>query len=372
MTEESAAGARKHYLDNIRSFAILLVVAYHVAYLFNSAGVVSNFPVHGIRAVDSLCYFVYPWFMCLLFLAAGISARYSLQKRGAGRFARERARKLIVPLFGGIFLLQWIGGWVTEQFTDLFHVKGLPVFARYLIYCLNIGPLWFLPELFAVSMLLLLLRALDRRDRLWTFAGKANFPVVLLLFFPVWGSSFVLNTPMVVVFRNGIYWFLFLLGYYVFSHEEVLRTLKKWGVPLFVAGIALGCAEVWVFWGKNYTSSACLEHPLTNLYAWVMMLGILGFAQRFWDFSNRFTEYLRRSSFGIYVVHYPLLALGACFELLYLRLPMAAVYPLLLVYVYPATLLFYEITKRIPVIRVLLYGAGRPRGALPERKPAAV
>jgi glucans biosynthesis protein C len=50
--------SRKYFIDNIRS--ITVVIVYHVAYLFNSAGVVSNIEKTGIPAFDTLCYFVYP------------------------------------------------------------------------------------------------------------------------------------------------------------------------------------------------------------------------------------------------------------------------------------------------------------------------
>lgn len=117
---------RKDYLDNIRSATIVLVVIYHVAYIFNSAGVISNISVKGIQAIDSICYFLYPWFMCLLFLLAGISTRYSLQTRSAKQFAQERVQKLIVPLLGGAFLLGWLNGWVTAHYVDMFGGHAVP------------------------------------------------------------------------------------------------------------------------------------------------------------------------------------------------------------------------------------------------------
>lgn len=36
-----------------------------------------------IQYQDGLLYFVYPWFMVLLFLIAGVSARYALEKTTA-------------------------------------------------------------------------------------------------------------------------------------------------------------------------------------------------------------------------------------------------------------------------------------------------
>ncbi len=65
---------RKFYLDNIRWVTVLLVMVYHIFYMFNAAGVVGG--VGSFRKVqyqDGLLYFVYPWFMVLLFLIAGIS-----------------------------------------------------------------------------------------------------------------------------------------------------------------------------------------------------------------------------------------------------------------------------------------------------------
>ncbi len=347
---------RKSYLDNIRSLTIVLVVIYHVAYIFNSAGVISNLPVKGIQALDSICYFLYPWFMCLLFMVAGISARYALQTRSARQFAQARVQKLIVPFFGGVFLLGWLNGWVTAHYVDMFGGNVVPGFVKYLVYCLNIGPLWFLLELFVISMILLLIRKLDRQDRLWTLAGKANLPCLILLVLPVWGSSFLLNTPVITVFRNGIYGLMFLLGYYLFSHDLVLEKVKKYAGPFLIIGVALGCVEVWYFFGQNYTADACLQHPLTNLYLWMMILAIPGCARRWLNFRNSLTEYLQKRSFALYVCHYPLLVTAAYLIMAYSELPMPAVYLILLPLTFAASLLFYEIISRLPLVRYLLFG----------------
>lgn len=356
---DNILGTRKNYLDNIRSFTIILVVIYHVAYIFNCAGVISNIPVKGIPAMDTISYFLYPWFMCIMFLIAGISARYSLQTRSPKQFARERVQKLIVPYFGGMFLIGWINGWVTAQYVDMFGGNKVPGFVKYLIYCQNVGPLWFLLELFIISMILLFIRKIDKNDKLWILAGKVNLPVLILLALPVWGSAYLLNMPVVVVFRNGIYWFMFLLGYYVFSHDNVLEKVKKSGVPLLAAALVLGVVEVWYFFGQSFSSDAYLQHPLINLYLWIMILAILGCAQKWLNFKNSFTDYLKKRSFGIYVLHYPLMILMAFFMITYLKLPMLVIYFVLLVFDFAVTIALYEITSRIPVIRYLLLGIKR-------------
>lgn len=353
---DTIAPMRKDFLDNIRSATVILVVIYHVAYIFNSAGVISSIPMRGVPAVDVICYFLYPWFMCLMFLIAGISARYSLQTRDAKQFAKERVQKLIVPYFGGMFLIGWLNGWVTAHYVDMFGGTAVPGFIKYLVYCLNIGPLWFLLELFIISIILLLLRKLDKNDKLWTIAEKFSLFWLILLVLPVWGSSYLLNPPVVTIFRNGIYWFMFLLGYYVFSHGKVLEVIKTYSIPFLIIGIALGSADVWYFFGQNYASDACLRHPLTNLYLWMMILAVLGFGQKWLNFRNPFTNYIKSRSFALYVCHYPLLITAAYFLITYSHMPMMVNYAILLILAFVQTILFYEITSRIPVIRYLLFG----------------
>ncbi|HBM75175.1 MAG TPA: acyltransferase, partial [Clostridiaceae bacterium] len=66
---------RKHYIDNIRWATVLLVLVYHVFYLFNSVGVLGGVGSFSeVQYQDAVLYFVYPWFMVLLFLIAGISS----------------------------------------------------------------------------------------------------------------------------------------------------------------------------------------------------------------------------------------------------------------------------------------------------------
>lgn len=57
--------------------------------------------------------------------------------------------------------------------------------------------------------------------------SKINLPLLFSLVLLVWGSSFILNTPVVTVYRFGIYLLMFLLGYYIFSDDEIIEKLEK-------------------------------------------------------------------------------------------------------------------------------------------------
>ena len=151
--------------------------------------------------MDIFLYFVYPWFMCLLFLLAGVCARYSLQKRTDKEFIRERISKLIVPSTLGVLLVGWVNGYITSRYTDMFVGMYVPMIFKYFMYCLTgIGSLWFLHELFLASLIVLLIRYIDKNDNIYRLCAGLDTVVILLLFFIVWGSSFILNMPLITVY----------------------------------------------------------------------------------------------------------------------------------------------------------------------------
>lgn len=63
---------RKLCLDNLRGFTVILVIIYHVFYIFNNKGALGGVGVFDEdpfkQPQDILEYMVYPWFMMLLFL----------------------------------------------------------------------------------------------------------------------------------------------------------------------------------------------------------------------------------------------------------------------------------------------------------------
>ena len=89
---------RYAYLDHIRWMTVLLVIVYHVCYLFNGVGILGGVPnARNLPFLDTISGTVYPWFMVLLFVVAGMCARFALVQQGNRAFLRNRARKLLVP-----------------------------------------------------------------------------------------------------------------------------------------------------------------------------------------------------------------------------------------------------------------------------------
>ncbi len=347
---------RKYYLDNIRWTIVLLVLVYHVFYLFNGVGVLGGFGGFSkVQYQDAFLYFVYPWFMVLLFLVSGISSRYSLEHRVPRQFIKERTVKLLVPSTLGLFVFQWLTGYFNLIISGAWET--IPTAIRYPVMAVSgTGPLWFIQALWLFSLLLVLVKRLDAKDRFYTVCGRFSFPLILSFFLLLWGATQILNIPIVTVYRLGIYFTAFLLGYFVFSHDEVQAKVRAAHLPLFFVALAMGVAYTVFYFGQNYAGDACLKSLFTNIYTWVAILAVLGCGQAWFDRTSRFANYMAKSSFGIYIVHY-LVVLSVCYFLkFYTFLPVPMIYLTAIISVLGLSPLLYELLKRIPVLKYLVLG----------------
>lgn len=350
---------RKHYIDNIRWVTVVIVILYHIIYIFNNSGVISNIDVKGIPQLDVFLSFVYPWFMNLLFVVAGMSANYSLKKRTGKEFISHRAKTILVPSICIILIFGWINGWITDLCFDMFQGNGaaIPGFIRYLIYCMSgIGALWFAHELFVLSAILLLVRKIDKKEKLLALGEKVNLPVLLLLTVAVWLSSLILNTPIIEVYRNGIYLFMFLLGYYVFSHENVTDILVKYKIPLIIAAMILNGLYSYIHYGENYAATSVLTSPLANAAAWSGVLSMIGSFKAWFNFENKFTAYMTKRNFAFYALHYSVMIIVAYFATKVFGIPVTVTYFLMLIAVAVFVPLIYEAVSRIPVLKLIILG----------------
>ena len=350
---------RKYFLDNLRYSIVLSVILYHVVYLFNSVGVITNVDIPGIPALDAVLYLLHPWFMVTLFVISGISARYALQKQTTREYLKSKVRRQLIPSIAVVFLIGWTSGWVTGQYADMFgtNSSSIPGFVKYLIWSLSgIGAVWFLHQLLLAEAVLVLIRKIDKKDRLWQLGGMVTMPVLCLMVFALWGSAQILNTPVIEVYRNGIYIFAFLAGYCIFSHDRVQDLLSRYAPVLLGCSALLAAAYTVRFWGENYASMDNLKAFLTNAYSWFATLAVLGVGKRWLDKETPFTRYMAKRSFGFYVLHYPVLVFGAWAMDRLLHLPVWAMYlllPILAALILPPLV---DTVRRIPILKTLILG----------------
>ena len=350
---------RKTYIDNIRWITVVLVVIYHVIYIFNGVtkyGIIG--PFTETQPQDVYQYVVYPWFMLLLFVVSGMAARFELSRRTEKEFMIKRTRKLLVPSTIGLLVFGWVLGYYNMLISGALDRMGaVPKPVLYLIMSVSgCGPLWYIQMLWLFSVFLLLIRKIEK-DRFYHLCGKANVPILLCLTALVYGAAQILNTPIVVVYRFGIYGLGFLFGYFVMSHDEVMERVGKAWIPLSILALIMCIVFVINYWGQSYPDHEVLDTVLCNVYAWTGVLGVMAFMKRWGNSDNTFTRWMGGKSWGLYVFHYLMIAVtGWYLRNLCPTLAPAIVYLLVAAAGFVGSFILYEIMSRIPVIRWCVLG----------------
>ncbi len=355
---------RKYYLDNIRWVTVVTVEVYHVFYMYNAEGILGGLGKitnASVQPYDIFLYLVYPWFMPVLFLVSGISSRLYLERHTNREFIKNRTRKLLVPSTIGLFAFQFVQGYVSMSlgsgFTEL-AAAGVPKPVIFLIMAASgIGVLWFIQLLWLYCMILVFLKKTER-GKLLKLGAKTPIWLILLFYFLIWGAAQILNTPVISVYRIAFYFVFFILGYYVFSNDEVMEKLKRYAILLIVAGV-LACvifSARYFSAGANYADEPVNRNPLYAACAYFGSLAVLSGMARFGDRGNRFTKWMSRKSFGLYVFHY----LGISTVALLIAKPGAFPAPVCYLLSLAAGFVFgfglNEIISRIPFFRWAVLG----------------
>ena len=214
-------GRRTYWLDNLRTFAIFLVVLIHAGVVYESSGIGAIFWIvddpstHDLIGIINLVLDIFV--MPTLFFISGYLIPQSLEHRSRGEFIKAKFKRLMVPWVLAVFTLipiykvifLYSRGLPQEHWSSYFHFSNG-------IYSQNW--LWFLPVLFLFNLLYALLSS-----RGWV-PTKMSFKLAMVVTFFISVISSVafdlLNTEgwtktALIDFQNErllVYFALFLLG----------------------------------------------------------------------------------------------------------------------------------------------------------------
>ena len=345
---------RKPYIDNLRNLAILLLFPVHTFMVWNDFG--SKFYIWQgeNRLLSALIVLVNPWFMPVLFVLAGISARYALEKCSMREFARRRFFKLCVPflcgmaflvpfqsLFARKFFYGYAGG-ILEHWKYFF--THLTDFSGY-DGAFTPGHLWFILFLFVISMVSLAVFRFMPYEKAAKKVERWPAPCIFLLFLPIWLMYYLGNFGG---FSLGKNFALFLSGYYILSNDEVMQKLEKnikWLACLCVAGTS---ASVWLYYHFSYYGDLWV-----CFIGWISILAMLVLGKRFINERTAFTNYFNQASYPVYILHQSILvALAyyvtrACDALVLQAFCICAGSFFL-------TLFSYHIIRKVPAVRAMV------------------
>ena len=360
---------RKHFLDNLRTFGVLMLLPQHTFMLFNNWG--ESWYIHSadllvpsiIKSFNSF------WMMPLLFTIAGISSRYALEKRGAGGYAKERVKKLIIPLIFGVLLIVPVQSYIAgtfwnghagyfDSFTRLTDLRGYDG-------AFTVGQLWFLLYLFVIAMISLPFLLLHKKNlQVRLDKGKRilcdKIPLVVLIvlgLLPLAGR--------VAFDISGIspleYLAYFLLGYFFLTYDSVMAKLDKYRFLLLGLFILIAGFFTYLFNTPIRDDSWLLQPAIGNvilavfsiliqLTSWLAVLALFGLARHYLNFNGKVSAYLSKSSFGVYMFHQSWIVIAGYFIIRAVGNPWAQL-PLVILSVIILTYATYEVVRRIPGLR---------------------
>ncbi|HIH62207.1 MAG TPA: acyltransferase family protein [Methanobacteriales archaeon] len=310
---------RKYYLDNLRWLIILLLFPYHVLLIYSNIG---SYYFHAANSViaNTFILSLAPWFMQLLFTIAGIATYYSLKKRSASEYLKERISKLLIPTVAGIILVIPVSVYFGSLYSGYtgsflafysdFFIHWLPNLKSGLI----IGHLWFLLYLFIVSLVALPIIIEYKNGKWKVLPEKVTIPKLLLLIIALaFGSLFLNLYPEKSIIQ---FFLVFIFGYFLLANEEVQRKLedKRW--PLFISFLAITVLYLLISvpnlnsTGNSNTEfsfqsilGAFIMKIFENSIMWLGVLGVMGIGKHYLEFKNLKTLYLSAVSFPIYIFH---------------------------------------------------------------------
>lgn len=345
---------RKHYLDNLRTIMILLLFPVHTFMIWNNYG--SKFYVWGgeSKLLSSLIVLVNPWFMAILFVIAGMCAKYSLEKRSTKIFFKERIFKLLIPFLSGMLLLvpfqtlyarKFFFGYTGNIFEHLkyffTHITDLSGYDG----GLTPGHLWFILFLFIISLVGLLIIKNVSFKKVSGRLEKLNVFEIILLFIPVWLMYYLGNFGG---YSLGKYFSLYLLGYYLFSNEKTIEKLidnKKVILGLFCLSQLI---LVIMYYKFSYYGDL-----FVNFVGWLGILSCMIIGKLFLNKENKITNYFKKASFPIYILHQTILVIIGYYALKMID-NMVLQISIIISGSFISTIIVYEIISKIPILKKLI------------------
>lgn len=342
MSEEKKTVERRHEVDWLRVYAVLLLIAIHAAAIFDP------FPVTAVKGRESLpmkvfAMFVHEWRLSVLFLISGAGAYFAFGFLSGTRFVIMRFRRLVVPLVVGtllvvpIHLYYWVSGLYPGRYSSYFHFYTTMLEDAFIHGRIGTKPeyihwghLWFLAYLFVISVVTVplfvyLKRGRARRltselSRMFERRGGLLLPAV-----PLVASELLLRTwwpgyeapNLVNDWANfSMYLIYYVYGFLIYSDGRLMSSVKRVGTTaLILALITTLIFFLLAFTGTTpfagYNIKWVLFLALRSLNAWFWIVAILGLGMRYLNYTNRLLPYANEAAYPLYVIHLPILSMIA-------------------------------------------------------------
>lgn len=369
---------RLFYLDNLKTFALLLGVLFHtsIVYAPNVGYAIKSDEMHYFFTM--LVHLIHVFRMPLFFFLSGFFSYLVLNKHGGRNFTFSRFERMFAPLLVGLFFFAPV------QYYLVYNQSHEPVsfweyYPKFLSFEeFDYSHIWFLVYLFLYSFLLLI----DRKFRLIekisspSYFGlrkkilRTNFrlkkkispslyiyiKVVLFCFAPILFVNWFFNKDDSYLRIQPVS-FSFYLSYFMVGVIAYKRGLLQnvtisragnkframWIILLFAAFLYM--SEIDPYWMdftfgvKRIVIRVC-HLLIDNLLAWSFIFTLLPIFKKYLDHTDHTLDHLRNSGMSVYLIHHPISLILANY-LLKVKIPLLLKFSLHTVLVYLLSFFFY-------------------------------
>ena len=387
---------RYYYIDNLRVTVIMLVILLHLAVTYSGLGRWYYNEGHTQGFFSHIFFSLFQTFtqgfsMGLLFLVAGYFTPGAFDRKGFGRFVKDRFRRLGLPSLFFILVVTPFICWVevpSPAFT--FGASSfLDYYRHYLMSAglrlLGVGPMWFALALLVFSIVYAMLRIiLPQTAGFGAQRGTASFNALaalvlvvaagaflLRLVFPLgtifWGMQLCYFSQYVILFVAGI------LAYRTNYFERITSVVgKKWLIAGIIAGFTGPFVMRWAVGSYNFStrtvdmkvafasfaggiSWGSISFALWESFVAVSMtVGLLSLFRDKLNSGSSISRKLSDSAFAVYMFHPPIIiAVTLLMQTVFLA-PVLKWAVASLISVPLCFLLAYYVLLRVPVLKKIL------------------
>jgi len=331
---------RFHYIDNLRSLALLLGIVFHAALAygpyFSNIWFVADPSNHVGFNYFSLWSHLFR--MPLFFLIAGFCAALLIERRGSKEFISNRLKRVLLPFM--VFLpitlavifhvITW-GAKVAHPLPPLFNVfkviQDPPISTMHL---------WFLWNLTQLCLLVWLLSLREQvYSKVLSIVVRPMFLSVVLpiiIFTTMFDQMVPFPAPDKLhpqLWSYGLYGSMFLVGAGFYHHHELLAEYLKRFNAIFLLAITATVVYFFVLPAPltfeqvveaakagevklDNINVAALASQSIAIVAWTAVALLAGY--KWLNQRSEFSIYMCNASYWLYLIHVPLL--------MYIQLPL--------------------------------------------------
>ena len=384
---------RRYDLDWLRIAAFGSLILYHVGMFYVSW----DWHVKSSRAseaIEPLMLLVNPWRLTLLFLISGAATRFIADKMSTWQLTASRMGRLWPPLLLAVFVivppqayyeiveaLQAMPAERAAQYPlalDNFYLKYVTASGNWCDAdgCLvtpTYNHMWFVAYLILYTLALVLLLPLLRRvpkaiSVLIAGPGLLLTPWLFLFLtritlFPMFGETHDFREDW---YLHVVYLTAFLFGFAIAKYQPFFDACVKWRLPVLAVAL-IAWTAVFSFYSAYPDETPppdwlrFIMRGVRELQAWCAIIAAIGFAHRYLKTADGpVRRVLTQAIFPFYLIHQTIIVVAAHY-LDDLRLPLALEASLLIGATALGCWLFYDLARRVPVLRPWVGLRSKPR-----------